>query len=195
MPRAQTLRGHPPPILPPGTPFGRCWVGCRAAPRRLQQGQLGPWWTYAGAGLLALGLAMAVRRGPPGATQRAGLGIFLSVALLAWGSTGMRAMLFQAQGLAPALEGRDVLVEGIVTSLPQTTDRGQRWLFTPTQAWDGADATHAPAIQLPPLMALQHYQSRPLRPAPPLPDRAPRRALALDGALAAPARQPQPPRF
>ncbi len=131
----KTLRGHPTSDLAPwytSWPLLGWVLGCAV---QLQQGQLGPWWTYAGAGLLALGLAMAVRRGPPGATQRAGLGIFLSVALLAWGSTGMRAMLFQAQGLAPALEGRDVLVEGIVTSLPQTTDRGQRWLFTPTQAW------------------------------------------------------------
>lgn len=161
MPRAQNPAGPPASDLAPwytSWPLLGWVLGCAV---QLQQGQLGPWWTYAGAGLLALGLAMAVRRGPPGARQRAGLGIFLSVALLAWGSTGMRAMLFQAQGLAPALEGRDVLVEGIVTSLPQTTDRGQRWLFTPTQAWDGADTTHAPAIQLPPLIALQHYQSRP----------------------------------
>ena len=173
MPRAQNPAGPPASDLAPwytSWPLLGWVLGCAV---QLQQGQLGPWWTYAGAGLLALGLAMAVRRGPPGARQRAGLGIFLSVALLAWGSTGMRAMLFQAQGLAPALEGRDVLVEGIVTSLPQTTDRGQRWLFTPTQAWDGTDTTHAPAIQLPPLMALQHYQSRPTQasatPAPTLP--------------------------
>ncbi|WP_206759803.1 hypothetical protein, partial [Acinetobacter baumannii] len=92
MPRAQNPAGPPASDLAPwytSWPLLGWVLGCAV---QLQQGQLGPWWTYAGAGLLALGLAMAVRRGPPGATQRAGLGIFLSVALLAWGSTGMRAM-------------------------------------------------------------------------------------------------------
>lgn len=59
-----------------------------------------------------------------------------------------------------------MLVEGIVTSLPQTTDRGQRWLFTPTQAWDGADTTHAPAIQCPHCWPCSTTNPAPPRPAP-----------------------------
>lgn len=155
MPRAQNPEGLPPSHLAPWFTIWPLlgWVlGCAA---QLKQGQLGPWGSYACAGLIALMLLVQVRRWQSSAPFRACLGILLGVALLAWGSTGMRAVIFQTQGLAPTLQGRDVVVEGIVASLPQTTQQGQRWLFTPKQAWN----SQGQAVPLPTSIALQHYQA------------------------------------
>jgi competence protein ComEC len=53
----------------------------------------------------------------------------LALAALALGSTGWRAEQRLAERLPPALEGQDLLVTGVVASLPQTGPAGTRFLF------------------------------------------------------------------
>lgn len=74
-----------------------------------------------GAGVLCLGLR------PRWAWALAGLA-------LAFGLTGWRAVAFQADGLAPALEGQDIALIGRVASLPQTGPTGERFEFVVEQA-------------------------------------------------------------
>ncbi|OGB33545.1 MAG: DNA internalization-related competence protein ComEC/Rec2 [Burkholderiales bacterium RIFCSPLOWO2_12_FULL_61_40] len=54
-------------------------------------------------------------------------GVVLCTALLGFGATGLRAALFAAHALNPALEGRDVLVTGVVTDMPQRSAAGLRF--------------------------------------------------------------------
>ena len=60
------------------------------------------------------------------ATVRAGI-VMLAALALGWGATGLRAVVFQAQALPPALEGVDVQVVGIVTAMPQRSEAGMRF--------------------------------------------------------------------
>ncbi len=66
--------------------------------------------------LKGLGLAAALATG-------------LAFALLALGFTGWRATLFIDSALAPALEGRDIAVSGVVAGLPQPFEGGMRFRF------------------------------------------------------------------
>ncbi len=73
-------------------------------------------------GLLLLGLSLRLRR-------RAWRSTLLGAALmvLAFASTGWRAQAFGSQALAPALEGRDIAVTGVVTAMPQHFEGGLRF--------------------------------------------------------------------
>jgi competence protein ComEC len=53
--------------------------------------------------------------------------LLLSCALMAFGSCGLRATQFAAQGLAPELEGRDVTVTGVIGAMPQRHETGIRF--------------------------------------------------------------------
>ena len=53
--------------------------------------------------------------------------ILLGMALLALAVTGLRATAFLLDALDPALEGRDVVVTGVVTNLPQRNDAAVRF--------------------------------------------------------------------
>jgi competence protein ComEC len=62
--------------------------------------------------------------------QRAGVRavvVLLAAVLLAFGLTGLRASHFIARGLDPALEGRDLLVTGVVAAMPQRNETGVRF--------------------------------------------------------------------
>jgi competence protein ComEC len=99
---------------------------------QLQQPALWPFQLYLASGLLAP-LVWCVAR------QRVGCGLarlawLLAGCALAFGLTGVRAVAYQAQGLLPALEGRDIAVVGRVASLPQTGPTGERFEFVVEQA-------------------------------------------------------------
>ena len=47
--------------------------------------------------------------------------------MLAFSATGLRAILFTSQSLDPALEGRDIVLTGVVSALPQRTEAGVRF--------------------------------------------------------------------
>ena len=114
----------------------------------LQQRALWPLAIYVGlvaAGAFCLVLAWRWRR----AFALALLGALLVGA----GASGWRASLRLADGLASSLEGRDVVVTGIVASLPQLGASGLRFRFEIESATLGAE----PAV-VPPLLALGWYQ-------------------------------------
>lgn len=90
----------------------------------LQQAGALPEWNaiLAGAGC-ALAAAL-VRRGPWRAMALCAAGL-----LLGYGLAAERAVLRLADALPAGWEGRDLLVQGVVTGLPQATSRGTRFLL------------------------------------------------------------------
>ena len=60
--------------------------------------------------------------------------LLLAVSALAFSSTALRAGWRLAQALPAALEGKDLLVTGVITSLPQTDLYGSRFVFTVDRA-------------------------------------------------------------
>ncbi|KQP43360.1 DNA internalization-related competence protein ComEC/Rec2 [Pseudorhodoferax sp. Leaf274] len=132
---------------------------------QLQQAALWPAWPYAL--LCAAGAALAWhgwrRRRAAGRAAWHALAA-LGVAALAFGSVGLRALVFDAQALAPALEGRDLLLTGRVAAMPQPGDLAVRLLLDVDAAqMDGA------AVRVPPRVELSWYRGSldgvPQRPA------------------------------
>lgn len=110
---------------------------------QLQQPALSPAWVYGV--VVAAGVALLVaRRGPWAAGSGA--------ACIAAGLTGLRALAFVAGGLDPALEGRDLVVTGVVAAMPQRTDAGLRFRFDVEAARTGEGA-----VRLPPRILLGWY--------------------------------------
>ncbi len=76
----------------------------------------------------------------------------LASAALGFGLTGVRATLFQANALNPALEGQDILVTGQVLAMPQFGEEGVRFRFEVASArMDGQ------LVRLPPQVFLGWY--------------------------------------
>jgi competence protein ComEC len=55
------------------------------------------------------------------------IGVVLAMAALGFGVVGLRAALYLQDTLHPALEGRDLMVTGVVANLPQRSESGQRF--------------------------------------------------------------------
>ncbi len=121
---------------------------------QLQQAQLWPLSAQLGlAAAGALGLVVAARCA---ALRHAWwlrpAVLALAVGALAFASTAWRADSRLAQRLDAALEGQDLLVTGVVASLPQAGPAGTRFLFTVESAqWRGGP------VVLPPRLALGWY--------------------------------------
>jgi len=101
------------------------WLG--GITLQLQQPALWPW--QANAALIAAGLAGVAGAG---LWRRQRLGHWLlcvALASAAFGVTAWRAEVRLAERLAPALEGRDLLVDGIVDRLPQVAPDGARFVL------------------------------------------------------------------
>ena len=114
----------------------------------LQERSLAAAWVYpmllvAG----ACGLLVAWRR------RRLFVLALLAAALCGAGASGWRAALRMADALEPALEGRDLVVTGIVASLPQASASGLRFRFAVESAREGERA-----VGVPPLLALGWYR-------------------------------------
>src|SRR3989344_5574546 len=119
---------------------------------QLQQPVLWPGGVY-GAGLVGAGVggggarAGARRRrwGAHAATALAvGAGVLVMFALC-----GLRAVDYAAQGLAPALEGQDIRVTGVVAAMPQTNEAGTRIRVDVEAArLNGAPVTLPPRIDV-----------------------------------------------
>nr|WP_315495683.1 DNA internalization-related competence protein ComEC/Rec2 [uncultured Rhodoferax sp.] len=128
---------------------------------QLQQAALWPLWAYMPFVLLAPvvyalaapeNIAKKVRQ--PASAGVATVLVLLAGMALGWGSTGVRAVLFASTALAPALEGRDLRVTGVVEGLPQTTEAGLRFTLRVEQALlDGQ------AVAVPARMAVAWYAS------------------------------------
>lgn len=139
-------------------PVGLGWVLGGAL--QLQQSQLSAPWVY----MLFMALALVVVW--LAATQfianwRRPVLLILAMAALAWGVTGLRAGAFMAQSLAPALQGVDLAVTGVVVGLPQRQSDRLRFRLRAESA-----QAQGQAVRLPPLIDLGWYESWGARPAP-----------------------------
>ena len=118
---------------------------------QLQQAALFGWQVYAGVLVVAVGgLFWMVPR--PGASAWRGLVMALLCGLAGFGLTGWRAAVFEAQRLAPLLEGRDIVVTGVVAAMPQANENGLRFRFQVEQARQTGGV-----VQLPPQIYLGWY--------------------------------------
>ncbi len=117
---------------------------------QLQQAAL--WTVMAYGGLLAAAMVagMLARFGKPRCVSR--VFVFMAAAVLAFGSCGLRSAAFMAQGLAPGLQGQDIVVTGVVAAMPQRGEDGVRFrLEVESAQLNGAD------VQLPPQLYLGWY--------------------------------------
>jgi len=71
---------------------------------------------------------------------------------LGFGLTGLRASVFASQSLAPALEGKDLTVTGMVAAMPQRNESGLRFRFSVESA-----ALDGEAVRVPPRVYLSWY--------------------------------------
>jgi competence protein ComEC len=127
---------------------------------QLQQARLWPDGVYGSLLVLALLLAGLAWHGQ-GRPRRAGrlesplLTVFAAAFLLAFAQAGWRAAAFQAQALAPALEGQDIEVVGLIASSPQLGSDVVRFRLELEQARQGDSL-----VRLPPLLWLSWYAPR-----------------------------------
>ena len=125
------------------------WVAGTAL--QLQQPELWRVWIYVSISLAALTLYAWAASKNVASLARA-LAAFLAMAVLAFGLTGLRSGVFLQSALDPALEGRDVLVSGVVTDMPQRNESGLRFrLAVESAQLDGKD------LAMPPLMDVGWY--------------------------------------
>lgn len=103
---------------------------------QLQQPAL--WPEPANLALMAAGLLLGL------AGRRHAAWLALGAALLAFGSTAWRADLRLQQRLAPALEGQDLVLTGLVAGLPRVSLQGQRFVFEVESATLGGAAVSVP---------------------------------------------------
>jgi competence protein ComEC len=121
---------------------------------QLRQPALWPVTTYAwlvGAGVAAIGLGWALRRHAAGRSAIAAP--LAGLALAGFGITGLHAAARLADALVPALEGRDLVVTGIVASLPQAGEAGWRFRFDVEEA-----VRDGQAVAVPRTLALGWYR-------------------------------------
>ena len=120
------------------------------AAAQLQQPRLWTSASYIGASVVAaFALGLAWRRPP---TLARGCLVLLASAALSFAVAGWRATNYLADGLAPQLEGRDLLVTGVVGAMPHRTDAGLRFRFDVESAMSGDQP-----VRLPPLLMLGWY--------------------------------------
>jgi competence protein ComEC len=132
---------------------------------QLQQAAVWPWAAYAAmAASVALAvvatawLARATRLRRAGAHRTlTALAVALAAAALAFALTGWRAAERLADALDPAADGVDVVLTGVVDSLPQRLPTGLRWTF----AVDEARTRQGQTVRVPARVSLAWYSARP----------------------------------
>ena len=121
---------------------------------QLQQQALSAPWLYALCALptgVALCWAVAHRKALPSGPLAQVLALLLS-ALLVFALCGWRAGLFLGTALERALEGRDLVVSGVVSAMPQRNESGLRFRFEIESAFGGGQP-----VRLPPRVYLGWY--------------------------------------
>ena len=162
-----------PAISTPNTPWpvpALLLGGVLGAALQLQQPQL--WQVAVYVALLLAALPLAALGWRAHSPARRVVPAFACGALALFALTGLRATSYLEHALAPALEGQDLRVTGVVAAMPQVNEAGTR-LRLQVQAARGADG--AP-VRLPPRIDLAWYGS----------------AFLDTGALVDPQRQPPP---
>jgi competence protein ComEC len=115
---------------------------------QLQHADLWSVSNYGWFGALALVLyAQAASKNIASVLRFAQVGVV--VAALAFAVCGLRSLLFLAQALDPVWEGRDMLVSGVVTDMPQRNTAGLRFrLAVESAQWQGQDARVPPLVDV-----------------------------------------------
>ncbi|MEO7852994.1 MAG: DNA internalization-related competence protein ComEC/Rec2, partial [Rubrivivax sp.] len=139
-----------------GALFALCWLG--GIGLQLQQTRLWPLQlnlSILAAAAALLGIGVVCRRA---ATKRATLRVLLataSIALIALGfsSTALRAEFRLRDALPDALQGRDIVVTGVIDALPQPSLQGTRFVFDVEQA-----ELEGQPVTLPPRLSLGWYR-------------------------------------
>jgi competence protein ComEC len=115
---------------------------------QLQQGALWHWGVYASFVLLALFLYTQAATKTVSSIWLVSL-VVVAMALLGVGITGLRASVYALDTLAPALEGRDVLITGVVSDLPQRNETGLQFrLDVESALLDGAPVAVPPRVNV-----------------------------------------------
>ena len=110
---------------------------------QLQQSALWPEWINAALLLFGLALAWAaMRRAVAGNT----LLLCIALASIAFGNTSLRAGHRLAEQLAAPLEGRDLLLTGVVHQMPQVSPEGVRFVLAVDNAFDDHSSVRVPAL-------------------------------------------------
>src|SRR6185503_21059915 len=91
---------------------------------QLQQPALWPWWLNAAFVALALPATLLAA---PRSSRSATLLLCTALCVLSFGATSLRAGHRLSQQLAPALEGSELLLVGIVEQMPQVSPEGVRF--------------------------------------------------------------------
>lgn len=117
---------------------------------QLTQPVLWPWWWYASLVLVGVATWLAIGRWWRAARRPVrNAGLLCAVAALAFGQVGLRAVVFQAHSLAPELEGRDLLITGVIATMPQRGANGLRFqLLVESALADAVPVPVPPRIQL-----------------------------------------------
>lgn len=139
---------------PPRPPWTAVLAGAVAGPAvQLQQPELWPaaWYAAllaAALAVLALGRACRVAGGlrtPSwGTAAWRALAAGVAVAVAAGACTGLRAGAYRAGALDPSLEGRDLVVTGVVAAMPQRSEAGLRFRLRVESARLGTADVHLP---------------------------------------------------
>ena len=164
----------------PLTPISLLLGFVLGAALQLPQARLVPLTVYMGCVLAALGLlvlGMFYRRPQKRVVMAVAAGLALG-----FGSTGWRASAFEAQALAPVLEGRDIQVTGVVQAMPQQGEDALRLILKVESA-----RLEAQPVVLPPQLYLGWYAGFFMAPQPDA-------AVVAEQPLVLSARQPQPMR-
>jgi competence protein ComEC len=116
---------------------GRAWfwgllAWCAGIALQLQQETLWALTAYAALASLAGGAGWWIHRQKPNFGIRTGL-VLGALVCLSFAVTGLHA-LSRSQAIAPALEGQDLDVVGVVQAMPQQQDLGWRFRFRIEQA-------------------------------------------------------------
>jgi len=122
-----------PPAARPGSAIAPALLGVVfGAGLQLQQARLWPWGTYAAALVLAAAALLAVVAVVRGRMR--GALVLVSAAVLSAALAGWRASVYAGGTLAPALEGRDLAVTGVVAAMPHRNEAGLRCRSEPESA-------------------------------------------------------------
>ena len=107
---------------------------------QLQQPALWAGWAYALVAAAALLASLSRARA---------LRFFAGAGLFAYSLCGLRASAFAHHGIAPALEGRDITVTGVIAAMPQRNETGLRFrLEIESAEVDGAAVRLVPQVHL-----------------------------------------------
>ena len=137
--------------------FTAMLAGVAGSALQLQQVDLWSWPVYASIVLVSLTfIAVAALKNI--AISLRSVALWVAMAALGFGSTGWRAAAFLESALPAALEGRDLVVTGVVTDMPQRNEAGLRFrLAVESAALDGQPT------RLPPRMDVAWYGGREIR--------------------------------